>query len=272
MRIPTSVSAFDTIVKGGVPSGSVVILAGEPGAGNIEFSYTSAAKLSIARKDKKFRNLMIEDSKDIYIPEGTTYISFSKSREEVMRAVDITFDEDLARAMKENLNFKDFSVEYFKNSIVPRKWVSEDISEFFKRKGELLKEFVKFIDENSDGRIVIVDSLTDLAISPRINMKDLVDVIKALRRNSKKWNSVIYLLLTLGIIDKKDENLLFDSVDGVMLFEWHSSTKYSKRYRHMYVLKFVGLMSWLEEERIARFNTMLNRKNGFVVINTEKIG
>ena len=271
MRIPTSVSAFDSIVNGGIPSGSVVILAGEPGAGNVEFSYTSAAKLSIARKDKMFRSLMIEDAKDIYIPEGTTYISFSKSREEVMRAVDITFNEDLAKAMKDNLIFKDFSIEYFKNSIVPRKWVSEDVSEFFKRKGELLKEFVKFVDENSDRRLVIVDSLTDLAISPRINLRDLVDVIKALRRNAKKWNSVIYLLLTLGIIDKRDENMLFDSVDGVMLFEWHASHKYSKRYRYMYVLKFVGLISWLEEEKIARFNTMLNRKNGFVVVDTEKI-
>jgi len=40
----------------------------------------------------------------------------------------------------------------------------------------------------------------------------------------------------------------------------------------MYVLKFVGLMAHLEEERIARFNTTLNRKEGFVVVNTEKIG
>ena len=272
MRIPTSVSAFDTIVNGGIPSGSVVILAGEPGAGNVEFSYTSAAKLSIARRDEMFRNLMIEDSKDVYIPEGTTYISFSKSKDEVMRAVDITFNEDLANAMKDNLIFKDFSVEFFKNSIVPRKWVTDDVSEFFRRKGDLLKEFVNFIDEHSDGRIVIVDSLTDLATSPRINIKDLVDVIKGLRRNAKKWNTVIYLLLTMGILDRSEENLLFDSVDGVLLFEWHASVKYSKRYRYMYVLKFVGLMAHLEEERIARFNTMLNRKNGFVVINTEKIG
>jgi len=39
----------------------------------------------------------------------------------------------------------------------------------------------------------------------------------------------------------------------------------------MYVLKFVGLMSSLEEERIARFNTTLDKANGFVVVNTEKI-
>lgn len=272
MKVPTSVSAFDNIVGGGVPSGSVIILAGEPGAGNREFSYTSAAKLSLARKDKHFREFMIEDSPDIYIPEGTTYISFSRSEKEVMHAVDLTFNPDLASSFRDNLVFKDFSIEYFKNSIVPTRWVTQNIGEFLKRKGDLLKEFVEFIDNNADRKIVIVDSLTDLVTSPRIEVNNLIDVIRGLRRKAKEWNTVIYLLLTIGVLDKKMENILFDSVDGVMVFEWHASLRYSKRYRYMYVLKFTGLMAQLEEERIARFNTTLNRRNGFVVVNTEKIG
>ncbi len=272
MRVPTSVSAFDTIVGGGVPAGSVIILAGEPGAGNREFSYTSAAKLSMARKDKSFKEFMIESSEDIYIPKGTTYISFSRSEEEVMHAIDLTFNPDLAKSFRDNLTFRDFSVEYFKNSIVPIKWVTKNVSDFLKKKGDLLKEFVEFIDKNADERIVIVDSLTDLFTSPRIDVKDLIDTIRGLRRKAKEWNTVIYLLLTTGAMDKREENILFDSVDGVMIFQWHASHKYSKRYRYMYVLKFTGLMAHLEEERIARFNTTLNRRMGFVVVNTEKIG
>ncbi len=273
MRVPTSVAAFDTIVKGGVPSGSVIILAGEPGSGYREFSYTSAAKLSLARNKEEYRNLMIEDAEDIYIPEGTAYISFSRSENEVMRSVELSFNPDLASAFRDNLVFRDFSVEFFKQSIVPPKWVvSTSISEYMKRKGDLLKEFVNFIDSEANGKVVIVDSLTDLFTSPRINTADLIDVIRALRRKAKEWETVIYLLLTLGVIDTRDENILFDSVDGVMVFQWHSSTKYSRRYRYMYVLKFVGLMANLEEERIARFNTTLNKRNGFVVVNTEKIG
>jgi len=272
MRIPTSVSAFDSIVSGGVPSGSVIILAGEPGAGNLEFSYTSVAKLAYARKDESFRKFMLEDSADIYIPKGTAYISISRSKEEVMRAVDLTFNKDLAEYFRDNLKFKDFSVEFFKNSIVPIKWVTSNASNFLRKKGKLLDEFVEFLDKNSDENIVIVDSLTDLVTSPRIDTMNLIDVIRGLRRKAKEWNTVIYLLLTIGVLDRKEENILFDSVDGVMVFEWHGSQRYSKRYRHMYVLKFTGLMSHLEEEKIARFNTTLNRKMGFVVVNTEKIG
>ncbi len=272
MRIPTSVSAFDNIVKGGIPAGSVVILAGEPGAGNVEFAYTSASKLALVRKHPERRNFLIIDAPDIYIPNGTIYICFSKSKSEILRAVDLTFNEDLANAFRDNLTIRDFSIEYFRSSIIPRKWVSSDPREYMKRKGDLLKEFVNFISENADGNIVIIDSLTDLATSPRIDLTNLIDVIKGLRRVAKKWNTIIYLLLTLGILDEKYETLLFDSVDGVMVFEWRGSERYSKRFRYMYVLKFVGLMSHLEEERIARFNTTLNRREGFVVVNTEKIG
>ncbi|MCD6370678.1 MAG: recombinase RecA [Thermoplasmata archaeon] len=270
MRIPTSVAAFDVIVNGGIPSGSVVILAGEPGAGNLEFSFTSAAKLSLARENESFRKFLIMEGEDICLPKGTLYISISKTREEILRAVDLTFNEDLSSAFRNNLIFRDLSSEYFRNSIVPRKWISSEPRDILRKKGNLLEEFVNLIDENAHERIVIVDSLTDLAISPRIEFGELVDVIKGLRRAAKKWNSVIYLLLTTGILEKREENLLFDSVDGVLIFEWQGS-RYSKRFRYMYVLKFVGLMSSLEEERIARFNTTLDKANGFVVVNTEKI-
>ncbi len=270
MRIPTSVAAFDVIVNGGIPSGSVVILAGEPGAGNLEFSYTSAAKLSLARENEEFRRFLIMDMEDVYLPEGTLYISFSKSQEEILRAVDLTFNQDLALAFRSNLIMRDLSGQYFRNSIVPRRWLSSDPRELLQKRGNLLQELVTVMDDEANGRIVIVDSLTDLAISPRLQFQDLVDVIKGLRRAAKKWNTVIYLLLTTGVLDKREENMLFDSVDGVLVFEWQGS-RYSRRFRYMYVLKFVGLMAHLEEERIARFNTTLNRANGFVVVNTEKI-
>ncbi|MCD6275399.1 MAG: recombinase RecA [Thermoplasmata archaeon] len=270
MRIPTSVAAFDVIVNGGVPAGSVVILAGEPGAGNLEFSFTSAAKLSLARRDKEFRRFLVMDLEDIYLPHGTLYVTFSKGRDEILRAVNLTFNRDLADAFSDNLLIEDLSIDYFRNSIVPRKWLSSEPKDLLRKKEDMLQQFVSIMDEKANERIVIVDSLTDLATSPRIKFEDLVDVIKGLRKAAKRWNTVIYLLLTTGILDRREENLLFDSVDGVIVFEWQGS-HYSKRFRYMYVLKFVGLMSSLEEERIARFNTTLNRQNGFVVVNTEKI-
>ena len=48
-KIPTGVGTFDPIIRGGFPSGSLILLIGEAGAGNIEFAYTSASMLSILK-------------------------------------------------------------------------------------------------------------------------------------------------------------------------------------------------------------------------------
>ena len=40
----------------------------------------------------------------------------------------------------------------------------------------------------------------------------------------------------------------------------------------MYVEKFMSIFPHLEEKRIARFTTIINAREGLVVINTEKIG
>ncbi|MCX6687337.1 MAG: hypothetical protein NT112_02980, partial [Methanoregula sp.] len=40
-RIPTGIASLDPILEGGVPTGSVVLLLGDTGAGNYEFVYSS---------------------------------------------------------------------------------------------------------------------------------------------------------------------------------------------------------------------------------------
>ena len=50
-RIPTGVSDFDTMIQGGFPAGSVILLIGDVGAGQREFAYTSASKLAIVKDD-----------------------------------------------------------------------------------------------------------------------------------------------------------------------------------------------------------------------------
>ena len=70
MRMPTCVAAFDSIVKGGLPAGSVVLLKGEPGAGHAEFAYTSAARLSLVKLKPEMKSTIIDPAyKDIHIPE-----------------------------------------------------------------------------------------------------------------------------------------------------------------------------------------------------------
>ena len=130
---------------------------------------------------------------------------------------------------------------------------------------------VEFLDKNADSSIVIIDSLTYLAQTENVSMMDLVATLQGLQRVSKTWNGVVYLLLTQGIMEPKEEQMVIDSVDGVIVFKWSKNVHNSKRARYMYVEKFMSVLPHLDDKNISRFSTMVNASQGLVVINTEKI-
>ncbi|HEU12730.1 MAG TPA: recombinase RecA [Euryarchaeota archaeon] len=271
-KIPTAVAAFDSIIKGGVPEGSLIMLLGEPGAGGLEFAITSASKLSIARKNPERRPIIIGGyNDDTYIPSGTSYISLTRNEWEVKRLVSLTVNTDLYTSFFDNFRMRDLSPLYFKNSSVPRSWVSSG-SIFGQVEGkDILEEIVKFLNENGNDRVVIIDSLTDLITSPQVDQNVLIDVIKGLEKVSKKWSSIIYLILTEGIADRRMEQILYDIVDGILVFKWYSSEKYTIRFRYLYVPKFIGVLAHIEEERVLRFQTKVDYNEGFIVTYTERI-
>lgn len=271
-KIPTAVAAFDSIIKGGVPEGSLIMLVGEPGSGAMEFAITSAAKLSIARKNPERRAMIIGGyGEETYIPSGTAYVSMTKNEWEVRRLVSLTVNTDLYESFFQDFRMKDLSQIYFRNSSVPRSWVSSG-SIFGQVEGkDILEEMVKFLNENGNDRVVIIDSLTDLLTSPQVNQNVLIDVIKGLEKVAKRWSSIVYLLLTEGIADRRMEQILSDIVDGILVFRWYSSEKYTIRFRYLYVPKFIGVLAHIEEERVLRFQTKVDFNDGFVVTYTERV-
>ena len=119
--------------------------------------------------------------------------------------------------------------------------------------------------------MIIVDSLTDLVVSKSVSTHDLVGVLRGIQRASKKWNGIIYLLLTKDIMEKMDEQMLIDSVDGVLVFEWNKLYRTTKRQRYMFIEKFMSVLPHIKEDRIARFPTMVSSKSGLIVINMDTI-
>ncbi len=272
-RIPTGVSDFDTMIQGGFPAGSVILLIGDVGAGQREFAYTSASKLAIVKDDPSMFDFMLGHTcKQEDLPENIFYISFSKAAEDIMGEVKAAFNESFYQALEKQMKFRDFSRTYFKNSIVPVKW-SGDGSSLFSKKTTLplLESLVNFLDDNAENSLVIIDSLTDLVISKQVDIIDLATLLRGMQRQAKKWGGIIYLIMTKNIVEREKEILLEDSVDGVLVFEWTHTHRSSSRRRHMYVEEFTSLLPHLEAERIARFNTEINSTSGFVVINTINI-
>lgn len=274
-RIPTGVADFDSIIQGGMPAGSLVLLLGDVGGGGLEFALTSAAKIGIVKEFPETRAFMLGDAgKNGILPEKMCYVTFSRSRDDLLREVKMSFNKDFYESLKNNLVFRDFSKNYFMHSVVPMAWVDSEESGVFSDKKEdgLMASFVDFLDGNAPGSVIIIDSLTDLVVSETINFQDVIALLKGMQRMSKKWGSVIYVMLTDEILDRKRQQMVIDSVDGVLKFEWAKFHHTSKRQRYLYVEKFMSVLPHLDQERIARFATLITSQSGFVVINTERVG
>lgn len=274
-RIPTGVADFDSILGGGLPTGSVVLLLGDVGGGGLEFALTSAAKIGIVKEFPETRSFMLGHAgKDGILPEKLSYIAFSRSREDILREVKLSFNRDFADSLVSNLMFKDFSKSYFMRSVVPSSWTDSDEGAMFSDNKEdgLMESLVNFLDANAPGSLVIVDSLTDLIVSDTVKFEDVVSLMKGIQRMAKKWRSVFYVILTDGILDNRRQQMIIDSVDGVLKFEWAKFHHTSKRQRYLYVEKFMSVLPHLDQERIARFATLITSQSGFVVINTERVG
>ena len=271
-RIPTGVADFDSILGGGLPPGSVVLLLGDVGSGFTEFAYTSAAKISMAKdRPESIAFLMGDRAAEGKLPDSIHYATFFKPREEIMQEILFSFNDDFYSAFGRHVQFTDLSQFYFDKSVVPTSWVGDGKNLLLDRKGDVINSFVSFLEENAQSSLVIVDSLTDLVVSESVELMDIVSMLRGMQRMAKKWKGVIYLLLTEGILEKRKEQMIIDSVDGVLVFEWSRHTTSSKRQRYIYIAKFVSLMPHLDEQRIARFATTLTSQSGLVVIDTERI-
>ncbi|MDW5563166.1 MAG: ATPase domain-containing protein [Methanomassiliicoccus sp.] len=272
--IPTGVADFDSIIKGGFPAGSVILLVGDLGAGQTEFALTSAAKLAMVKETPQSAAFLLGAGKESRLPDQICYITFSRSKDEVLQELETAFNADFYAAFERVVQFRDFSPAYFRKTMVPRSWTGETTSIFSSDSSNesVLEGLVNYLEEKAPGSMIVIDSLTDLVVSANIEITDLVAVMRGMQRVAKRWGGIIYLVLTNNVLDEKKQRMLMDSVDGSLVFEWSRYLNSSKRQRYMYVEKFISLLPHLDKERIARFATVVTAQSGLVVIDTERIG
>lgn len=265
MNVPTFVSSLDTIINGGVPSGSSILLLGEPGAGSYEFAFTSAAKLSRAMEGIIPREL---ENKDINILGGILYITFSKPASEIIRQLKLTMEEDMVNSLISRIRIIDLSSIYYSKTQIPNSWIE---GTRLREKEDLMTILVTSLEKEAKGKLIIIDSLTDLITSRSFEEKIIFDLARGISRAIKKWDSLLYALMTSDITTHENENILMDIFDGTMIFRWNTSDRFSRRRRFMYIPKFIGVLPRIEQERIERFDTDFDYKSGMIVLNTTKV-
>ncbi|MET1124185.1 MAG: hypothetical protein ABWW66_02830 [Archaeoglobaceae archaeon] len=211
---------------------SLVIVAEEVGAGGREFLATSV------------RNV-----------DEATYVAIAKTEEQAKRDIQLAIPEA-------NFDFSKIRVVslakwYFRESVVPLKWVGEISLEMLKERAGVLEKLVEVV-EDAEGYIYL-DSINDLA---KLGRETILDVLRGLRVLCFRRNIMTFALLTLGI-DASFENAVMDQGDGVIVFELEVGKERVERW--MFFRKFPSIVPRLEREGVVRYNIRLDPKSGVVV-------
>jgi len=275
-RVPFGVSRLDSMIGGGAPTGSTVLLGSEVGAGGREFLYTTAAMNGLAHADEEQFELYYGDLEgSARLPDSVQYLSFTDGRNAIVEEMEYTMDEGLVEAATEAIEFEDLSEEYFQLSQVPSDWYAgktPDINALGDRhdRRDVLDAIGEYLSREGEGSLVVIDSVTDLisVASGEMDWTDITLLIKGLTKAAKKWGGMVVLLVTLDTLEATELGRLMEATDGTLLFEWETGG--SERARTMVVKQFRGVLSRLEEEEIIRFETEIH-DGGFDISDVRKI-
>ena len=263
-KMPTGISSLDPILDGGVPPGSLMLLFGDLGAGNYEFTYSSIVNTLGRMKGGTPEN--------VTLPSEIHYITFTRIKEDVRHEIVNSLHIEGLETLVESIRFDDLSELYFDNSVVPDEWYSH--SDIFTRlqkrssRENILLQLANVINGITPGSLLILDSITDVATQSSIPnfWNYLTGFLRGLQRISKQRGITTYLLLSRGILESSKEHELADIVDAVLLFKWEESTG-ARRQRVMYFEKFRGVMPHLEERDLVKFAVRISTTGGFEVSN-----
>jgi len=275
-RIPFGIARLDSIVGGGAPPGSVVLLSGEAGAGAREFVHTSAAMNGLYYGDGEAFDLHYGDvAASSELPDEVHYVSFTASRDQLEREMAYTMETELVRAAVDHVQFRDLSPEYFQLSPIPREWYAGEtrtVSDLAadERRESALGALADYLNEHAAGNLVVVDSITDLvaAVSDDMTWSDIALLMKGIQKAAYDWGGLILLLVQDETLGPTELGHLMDAASGTLQFEWESGG--SKRARTMFVKEFRGVLSRIEAENIIRFETEVH-EGGFDVSGVRKI-
>ena len=275
-RLPFGVGRIDTILQGGAPPGSTLLLAGESGAAARTFAQTAAAMNALSDADADLFDLYYGDlPKNAETPPSVHYLSFTADNEEIAREMSYTMDEEIVEAVRDEIRFRDFSPEYFQLSPIPREWYMGEattIEDLGKRQSskDVVGALGDYLSEHAAGDLVVLDSISDLvgATGDDMEWSDVTTLVKGLTKASHSWDGLILLLVNIDTLTDTQYGQLMDASEGTFEFAWESGG--SQRARTMVVRQFRGVLSQLEEENIVRFETEIH-EGGFDISDVRKI-
>ena len=275
-RLPFGVRQLDSVINGGAPAGSVVLLSGEAGAGSREFMHTSALLNALGHVDEELFDLHYGSlAAGAVLPDDVHYISFTTGEAQLEAEMRMEMDDELVDAGMDRLVFHEMSERYFHMSPVPRQWYADQtpsIKDLRARheRTDLLGAFGMKLSEVAQNNLVVIDSLSNLigAMGEDIDWSDISYLVAGLQKAAHDWGGLVLVHVNPQTLSSTRHGQLSDAAAGTLEFAWASGG--STRARTLVVKQFRGVLSQIEDEDIVQFETELGDA-GFDISDVRKI-
>ncbi len=275
-RIPFGVKQLDSIINGGAPMGSIVLLSGQAGAGSREFMHTSAVINGMAEEDPGLFDLYYGDlAEKAVLPEAVHYLSFTASGNQLTDEMELAMDEEVLNSGLAGVEFHDMSERYFHMSPVPREWYADETPSIKDLKArhereDLLGALGTTLSNIAPNNLVVIDSLSNLvaAMGKEIEWTDITYLVSGIQKAAHQWGGLILMHLNHETLSPTRVGQLSEASHGTMEFSWESGG--STRARTLVVKQFRGVLSQIEAEDIVQFETELGDA-GFDISDVRKI-
>ena len=221
-KYSTGITPLDAQLGGGFPSGSLILLLEEPGAGADVFSFHFAVA-------------------GINNNQKVLYITTNDTKDQILQNIKLYFA--LENGVADKIEF----IDLVSPRLIQHTDSKSDVKSFLRQMKHDPLKHVKTIIANSDHERVILNSLAYFVLN--YNTEDVVELINEMSLTAKKNDSVVLLLMTKGIADDRLENTIKFMADGIIEMTINESGNEIQR-----LLKILKLKRVLVPKSILRYD------------------
>jgi hypothetical protein len=277
--IPFGVEELDSHHRG-IPTGSAVLLAGATDAGVSAFTYTSLARLMLAKHDPDHVPDRLSNRAE-QIPEAVTYVTLVHDREHLYSELRAVLPDTYVETLTDHLTVVDYSQRYMELLPVP-------LSLFEQRRdaepetvlppddvgGQPDEEtFRRFLDDvsrtlaDSQDELLVLDSFSDLRRATQFGLEPGHETafLMGLREAVVNWGSVALVKYERRAEEVRSDTSVHGLLHGNLYF--YSNDQGFETYRTMRVGSFGGA---LDSKQQVMFESSIN-DSGFQARATKKI-
>jgi KaiC/GvpD/RAD55 family RecA-like ATPase len=280
--IPFGVSELDGHHRG-LPTGSTVLLAGAPDAGGTAFTYTSLARLMLAKYNPNAVPERLSDRAE-QIPENVTYVTLAHDREHLYSELRAVLSDVQFETLTDHLTVVDFSHRFLELLPIPPALFAErrrqadeieqteddeesDVVPDEESFQTLLNDVSARLAESKDD-LLVVDSLSDLRRATQFGLENGREIafLAGLHEAVVNWGTVAYVMYQRRAASARSDTSIQGLLHGGIYF--YSNDHGFETYRTMRVGSFGGA---LDSERQTVFESYVG-DSGFRAKATKKIG